>query len=411
MDTITLGGGHIVALMPLQERLRLGLSRGSGVRDFFAWWGRSLATALPRRMRLAMGMDRGRLLLQPDAEAVQLRLQDSQGVRDIARLPTLVAVRDSASHGGADADLLGGLLSPALAELPRWLLLPAATGLRRRLQLPAAAADRLRDVVAFEIDRQTPFAAADVAFDARILDRRDSDGQLVAELVVVPRQALAAQQDTLGLLAGNLAGIDVAGNDGLPLGVNLLAPTQRRQQLDPWRRWNWALGAVALVAFVAMLWQVLDNRDRAAQALQAQTDREAASARRVSMQRQQLVDLVEGRAFLDQRRQSRPTAIEVLDALAKRLPDNTYLEKLTLEDDRILLIGLSGEASALVGRLEGAKPWRSPALTGALQPDSRSGRDRFTLTAELAVGPGAPASVPAGPASDQEAADANGGAL
>ena len=45
------------------------------------------------------------------------------------------------------------------------------------------------------------------------------------------------------------------------------------------------------------------------------------------------------------------------------------------------------EASALPARLEGAKLWRSPALSGALQPDPRSGRDIFTMTAELATAP------------------------
>ena len=59
--------------------------------------------------------------------------------------------------------------------------------------LPAAAADRLRDVLSFEIDRQTPFAATDVAFDARVLRRRP-DGQLDVDLVVVavPPRALSS---------------------------------------------------------------------------------------------------------------------------------------------------------------------------------------------------------------------------
>jgi general secretion pathway protein L len=372
----------------LRDRFGRQVARWTGTGGFFAWWGRSLAGWLPRRWRLALGLDRGRLLLQPDADAVQLRLQDGDGVRDLAHVPGLAA---------ADGDALAALLSPELADLPRWLLLPAAAGLRRRLFLPAAAAERLRDVVGFEIDRQTPFAPDAVAFDARLLGRRDSDGQLDTELVVVPREALSAQLDALGPLAGSLAGIDVAGGDGTPLGVNLLPLAQRRQQLDPWRGWNWVFGAVALLAIAMMLWQLLDNRDRAAQALQARADREAVAARAVSLQRQQLVDLVEGRAFLDRLRNARPTAIEVLDALARRLPDNTYLEKLAIENDRLLLIGLSSEASALVGRLEGARPWRSPALTGALQPDPRSGRDRFTLTADLTIAPAAPATAPASP--------------
>ena len=175
----------------------------------------------------------------------------------------------------------------------------------------------------------------------------------------------------------------------MPLGVNLLPAAQRGSQVDPWRAWNWVLAAVAVLAVVAALWQMLQNRRAAADAFAQSTEQRVTAARRVSVQRQQLQDMVDGRAFLDQMRSGRPTSIEVLDELTRRLPDTTYLEKLSIENDRLLLIGLSSEASALVGRLEGAKVWRSPALTGALQPDPRTRRDRFTLTADLAVSPAA----------------------
>ena len=39
---------------------------------------------------------------------------------------------------------------------------------------------------------------------------------------------------------------------------------------------------------------------------------------------------------------------------------------------------------------------RSPALSGALQPDPRSGRDRFSLVAELATLPVVPAATDGG---------------
>jgi general secretion pathway protein L len=78
-----------------------------------------------------------------------------------------------------------------------------------------------------------------------------------------------------------------------------------------------------------------------------------------------------------------------MDELSRRLPDTTYLEKLAVEDNRLTLIGLSKEASALVPKLEGSPLWTSPALTGALQPDPRTQRDRFTLTADIVVKPGA----------------------
>ena len=100
-------------------------------------------------------------------------------------------------------------------------------------------------------------------------------------------------------------------------------------------------------------------------------------------QRQQLVDLVAGTTTLNQTSARRPTALEVMDEITRRLPDTTYLEKLAIEGDRLTLIGFSPEASGLVARLQGSPLWRNPALSGALQPDPRTRMDRFTLTAEL----------------------------
>lgn len=377
MDPFALGGGSIATLTPLRDRFGRQLARWAGSGDFLAWWGRSLAAWVPARWRRAIGMDRGRLLLQPDAAGVQLRLQRDDGIRDLAGLPRLEA---------GDPGLRPAL-PPELADLPRWLLLPAASGLRRRMVLPVAARERLRDVVGFEIDRQTPFTADAVAHDARLLGRRGAD-QLDVELVVVPQAALAAQRESLGPLGDGLAGVDLAGGDGAPLGVNLLPSAQRRAQRDPARAWNLVLAVVAVAATIAMLAQLLDNRERALAELQARADKEARAAREVSLQRQQLATLVEGRAFIEGLRSERPAAIEVIDAAARRLPDDTSLEKLAIDNNQLMLLGISGEASALVGRMAGGGPWRAPALTGVLQPDPSSGRDRFTLVAELGVANG-----------------------
>lgn len=373
-----------------------GSSLGVGAGGFLSWWGHALVSWLPLQVRQALGFDRGRVLLQVaaaqshsvqgdpaqvDGDALQLRLQQGSEVRDLGHVPGLA----DSSHDpiASSGDPLATLLGPRLADLPRWLLLPAASGLRRRLPLPAAAAERLRDVVGFEIDRQTPFSADAVAFDARVLGRRDSDGQLDVELVAVPRSALDPQLAALGPLASTLAGVDVAGADGVPVGVNLLSLAQRRRHGDPFRVWNWALATVAVIAAAAMLWQLLDNRRDAADAFERSIAQRAEPARRAAAQRAELIGLIEGQAFLDRARGARPTAVEVMDELSRRLPDGTYLEKLAIEEERLTLIGLSNEAPALIGRLQGSTLWRSPALAGALQPDPASGRDRFTLTAEL----------------------------
>lgn len=376
-------GGRLRGLGRLTARLG---PQATGLRGLLAWWGHALAAWLPVRLRHALGVDRGRLLLQVAGDDVLLRLQRASEIRELAVLPFV--------EGDVPVDALASVLSPAALDLPRWLLVPAASSLCRRLQLPAAAADRLRDVVRFEIDRQTPFAAEAVLFDARLLGRRVADGQLDVELVAAPRALVEPQLATVAALAGRLAGIDVIGPDGEPRGVNLLDAAERGRQRDAWQLWNRVLVAISLLAVAATLFTVLENRRAAADALDAEVRARSVPARAAAAQREALVALVNGQAFLDLRRSQLPTAVEVMDELTRRLPDGTYLEKLALEDDRMTLIGLSNEAPSLITRLEGSTLWTSPALAGALQPDPATGRDRFTLTANLKRIPAAPGAKP-----------------
>ncbi len=366
-----------------------GARLGPGAGGFFAWWGAALASWLPGSWRAVFGLARDRLLLSGNAAQLQLRLQTLDGIRDLGNVPL----------SAADDDPLPRLLAPNIVDLPRWYLLPSGACLRRRVPLPAAAAERLRDVLAFEIDRQTPFAADAVYFDARVAERR-GDGQIVAELVAVPKASLDAALAELGAPAATLAGVDIADESGAPMHLNLLPAARRQRGADPSRRWNGILAAIALLALAAGLWQILDNRRAAADSFEKQISARAGDARRVAQQRQQLLDLVEGTVFLERTRSGRPTMIAVIDELSRRIPDDTYLEKLSMENGQLQLIGFSSDASGLVQKLEGSKLWRSPALAGALQPDPRSGRDRFTMTAELAI-----AAVPAQP-QNREAADA-----
>lgn len=360
------------ATAPSVVRLR---AAGIGMRGFLGWWGMALAAWLPARWRRALAASSERLLLQPAGEELQLRVQGMDAVRDVARLPV-----PPTRAGGQDP--LAGVLAEAAIELPRWLLLPAASGLRRSLVLPAAARERLRDVLAFEIERQTPFAAGEVHYDGRVLAVRD-DGQLAAELVVVPRARFDAALTRLGPLGGWLEGVDLADADGRPLGVNLLPLVQRRRRTHPARLWNLVLAVVAVLALALGLAQVLDNRRAAAEQLQREVAQRSEQAREVSTLRQRLVDAVEGGAYLQERRNARPSVVELTDELARRLPDGTYLEKLAVEGGQLTLIGLSNQAAALVGKLEGARQWRAPALSGPLQPDPRTRSDRFTLVAQL----------------------------
>lgn len=361
-----------------REKLGLRGGFGLGARGLLRWWWGALTSWVPLRWRGLLGLAHDRLLLSPRGDEAGLLLQSLDRTAPLAAVPLPL-----------DAATLVQVLPSSLAGLPRWLLLPAEQALRRSLVLPAAAAERLRDVVGYEIDRQTPFTAAQVHYDVRVLGRRGE--HIEVELVAVPRAALERALARLGAVATTLAGADVPDVDGEPLGVNLLPRAVRSRREDPMRRWNLALAACAALALLAAGWQMLHNRRAAADALAQSIDARMDEARHAAVKRQLLADLVDGQAFLDHKRAARPAMIEVLNEVTRRLPDGSYLEKLSVQGDQLSLIGLSDDAPALVGRLEGATIWRKPALTGALQADPGSRRDRFSLDATLAGAAPAPA--------------------
>lgn len=344
---------------------------GHRPRSFLAWWGSALASCLPRRWRVLLGLTGERLLFQRDGDEITVSWTEGGRRHQLARLPTSITIVE-----------LNTLLRHRLAGLPRWWLVPSAMVLRRRLLLPAAAANRLRDVVRFELDRQTPFNVQEACFDARVLSVR-AEGQLDIELVVAPKEALTTALAELGEVGHQLSGADIEDTSGLTTGINLLPGNVGVRPQTARSAMPLAFAALSIAALLLGAWQVLDNRRAAADAFAAQVERSADQARRAAVDRQQLVDLVDGITTLNAFSAQRPTALEVLAEVTQRLPDSTYLEKLAIEGGRLTLIGFSPEASALVGRLQGSKLWRNPALSGALQPDPRAHMDRFTLTAEL----------------------------
>ncbi|MBS0487165.1 MAG: PilN domain-containing protein, partial [Proteobacteria bacterium] len=68
----------------------------------------------------------------------------------------------------------------------------------------------------------------------------------------------------------------------------------------------------------------------------------------------------------------------------QRLPDDTYLERLNVDDkDKIELQGLSDDASKLIGLLNKSELLANPSVQGTIQPDPRTKKDRFNITLDF----------------------------
>lgn len=351
------------------DALRLRLLRS----PLPGWWRdvrADLLSLLPPRWRARVAGQRRQLWLLPEGDDLVVALNAADGTRELGRVPR-------------DPELLQALQQRlAVAGTPAWLLLPAADGLRRRLPLPLAAEPRLREVLGFELDRQTPFAADQVVFEGRVLSRDAAAQTLQAELVVLPRARLEAALAALGPLAGAIEGVDLREGEGR-LGLDLLAGQRRDRPADPVRRTTRWLLLAGLVAGVAALALALHNRSARLDELRARVAAAQEQVREVRRIRNQLVASAQAANFLAHRRAAQPTMLELVDDLTRRIPDDTSLDKLAVNQGRVVLVGHSRAAPALVGLLQASPLLAEPALSGAVQADPRSGRDRFTLVAQL----------------------------
>jgi general secretion pathway protein L len=349
--------------------------------------GETVLAMLPDSLRRQLGVRHRRLLMSLDAEGLQLRAQMDERTHLVGVLPLDDALL---------LEQLRELLDHNAGNVPRWLVVDVGQTLRPVISVPASAEARLREVMLHEIDRQTPFSPDQVSFEPRILSRDAQTRQLRVELVVLPRARLDAALALLGPLANGLAGVDVVDANGARLGVNLLPLAGRSARLDRSRNVNRWLALITVAALLGAMWMTLSNRSAELEATTTRVDAAKVKAREVRILRNSLKGSADAANFLARLSARQPTTLEVLADLTKRIPDTTYLEKIAINDGNIVLIGQSQRAADLVGLLQGSTLFKTPTLTGSVQTDPRTGKERFTLTA-----------VVTGSNRDKEASDAS----
>lgn len=375
------------SLRPLVDRLRRGW-RGSPVPAFLTWWGGELRELLPRRWQAWFSGGADWYLLHHTG--------NQWTVRRAGSAQPVTQWDDSADNLVQQAALSDALKAVDREDLRLALLLPAATVLRRTLALPLAARDNLQQVMAFEIDRQTPFTAAQVYYAVRELPLAAASGRVNVELVAVMRGALDPLLAGLANLGIAVDAVDLAvGADRL--GVNLLPAQQTPRRIRPRRRLNLALGVACLVLVVLVLVSWVHNRAAALAQMQDTVESMRGDAQQVASLRQQLQDNAGAAGFLAQRKKNTIGMLSLMQDITMRLPDTAWLERFSVDNTgQVGLQGQSIQAAKLLDTLKDSTLITDASFQGSIQPDPTTGKERFYLTAQLrqpAAGKSKPASA------------------
>ncbi len=154
----------------------------AGIGRFFRWWFGELTGLLPASWVVALKRERERLVVT----FFEHRVVFGHGRGD-----DLQELGSVSPHGLADseaADRVAGLVNQVRGKFEEVVLcLPRRRILRRQIELPLAALENLREVLAFEMDRHTPFKADEVYFDYHLLSTDRAAMRLNVDLAVVTR--------------------------------------------------------------------------------------------------------------------------------------------------------------------------------------------------------------------------------
>ncbi|QPF87807.1 PilN domain-containing protein [Bradyrhizobium genosp. L] len=235
------------------------------------------------------------------------------------------------------------------------LQLPAADIVSRAMTVPAQARDLLSGIVRNQFERLYPWRASQAAygFDAVA---GDDPNVLNVQVLATSRATLDEACGALGVLGLRVDRVVACGGraDAAPeitLWSRLADATDT--SLSRTRRTIGGLMAAAVgVTIVVNVWAFMS-------AASADSESDEVGARIAALQRQ--IKGASSRAQIaalppaeraQAMKETSPVAVVVVEALSRALPETSYLTELNMDGPTLRLVGLAGDAPALIAPLE-----------------------------------------------------------
>ena len=354
-------------------RAWLGSPLGRGFSTFWDWWRAELAVMLPPGIRHA---------ILPRIQRLQLELE---GPELVLSRGSVDAMQEVERYDLARTDAAAVSRPVGVSEIV--LCLPQDKVLTKALTLPLAAEENLREVLAYEMSRQTPFRAEQVYYDHVLVGRDSRKATLSLELVLAPRRALdelLATLDSLGFHPDVVTTRDDPAQQ--LLAVNLLPEQYRKPRPVMAQRINAALALLSLLLLIAAVSLPLWDKRQLIRTLEPQVQAATAQAEAVRRLQEEVELLQAGARFLVEKKQSRLLTLQILNEVTRILPDDTWVNRLEIKGSEVQLQGESTAVAALIPLIESSPILENARFRSPITQVARSDAERFHLSADTVEG-------------------------
>ncbi|MBL6986092.1 MAG: pilus assembly protein PilM [Methylobacter sp.] len=349
------------------------------VKKFFRWWRRELEFLVPEKIKRLVNEQQNFIIVHPEGNQLILTYA-CNGVTE-----PLVVLERNASGTAQYKTLLSK--DDRLAKANLILRLTEQEAIQKELALPAAVKENLYQVVAYEIDRYTPFQTEQVYFSVKVLDVENEPGQIRVMLVLTPRETLDALYEDIKAMGMSplFVDYDATPNDLEQCydGYNLLPEHLREKTANTPRLIYTALIATVLLLLGAVLVLPVWFEYQTVNALQEKIAAIEKDAKGVKALQMEIDAMIEETQLLIAEKSTVPMVIDILNTLSALIKDDTWLAYAQYSDGHLQIQGESPAASTLIGVLEDSKLFDNARFVSPVTQDKSSGQERFQITVDV----------------------------
>ncbi|WCM89169.1 PilN domain-containing protein [Acidovorax sp. NCPPB 3576] len=257
--------------------------------------------------------------------------------------------------------------------------LPEEFVLRRTLTLPPMAESDIAKAGALEVRAISPFPEADLVWGYRLLEGTAGSSRI--ELALASRKQVAQY---LASQAARLGGVSnpevwVRSNQQRPIVLGGYGEGLRHAHALRWMRAGYGLLlSMAVLAVAIAVTPTLQLRERAIEAAQSYQDAAKRTAPVVA-KRDALMQSAEKLGMLSEVLATRIEPLRALDKLTQLLPDDTYLQSFRMQGAKVTIVGMTGNAAALMqvlGNEPGLREVRAPSAATRM---GNSAKETFAI--------------------------------
>ena len=357
-------------------------------RGFWQWWLGELRALVPPRLMSWVVGDVAVTDVMVDASTISLMRMESGKLTAIVTIPlaeitTHPRLRELRAKGHAQARLL----------------LDARQILQKNISMPAAVEENLREVMGFELDRHTPFTAAQAYFDVKLRKRDAPRESIDVLLAIAARNVVDPLLVTVRQAGLSVESVSAADADPVGQTIELLPASEK-----PARKWgnllrlNIALFALAMMfALIALLLPIWQKRE-AVIALNPVVGKAATEFAVNQRVHDEYVKLANEHNFITGKKQGMHSSLAVLEELTKISPDTTVAQSMDMKTNgktrEVTLMGEALAASKVIESLEQSPLFQNATQRSQTRKGSLGTNEWFHVATELKPKPLPAATIP-----------------